>query len=285
VRVVKGVVTPLAIDPEYFQSIRVSPDGTRVATTTFDGALWIYDLARLTRIKLPDGGIGDRAYPAWSPDGTRIVFASGMDFGIYVQASDGSGGPEKLLGGNEEKGVPAFTADGKALIFSRYPPGEAGANLARLPLDGTGRVEEIVKAAGTQLYASLSPDGHWLAYASTESGRFEVVLQAYPALGPKLHVSAGGGTSPQWSRDSRTLYYRKGTQLMAVPISADASHRIGDAVVVVDQAAGLRTLQPLPDGSFIAAQARSDVGTITELELVVNGFEELIRLAPARRAQ
>ncbi len=70
---------------------------------------------------------------------------------------------------------------------------------------------------------------------------------------------------------------------MAVPISADASHPIGDAVVAVDRATGLRNLQPLPDGSFFASQPRTDVGTITEIQLVVNGFEELIRLAPTRR--
>ena len=66
----------------------------------------------------------------------------------------------------------------------------------------------------------MSPDGHWVAYTSDESGSDEVYVQAYPTPGLKTRVSAGGGTNAAWRADGRELYYWKGRQLFAVSIAA-----------------------------------------------------------------
>lgn len=53
----------------------------------------------------------------------------------------------------------------------------------------------------------FSPDGKWIAYQADESGRFEISVQPFPPDGTKVQISTGGGESPRWSTDGRTLYY------------------------------------------------------------------------------
>jgi hypothetical protein len=71
-----------------------------------------------------------------------------------------------------------------------------------------------------EMHGQVSPDGRWVAYASDESGAWEVYVQTFPAPGAKRTISVGGGAEPQWRRDGRELYYLApdGT-LMAVALS------------------------------------------------------------------
>jgi eukaryotic-like serine/threonine-protein kinase len=55
--------------------------------------------------------------------------------------------------------------------------------------------------------ARLSPDGKWLAYASLETGVFEIYVQRFMAPGQKKQVSRGGGAHPRWSADGREIVY------------------------------------------------------------------------------
>ena len=74
----------------------------------------------------------------------------------------------------------------------------------------------------TRAYPQISPDGHRLAYTSDESGRPEVYVQPFPALGEKWLVSAGGGEEARWSKDGRQLFYRQGDKMMAVDIQTNS---------------------------------------------------------------
>ena len=58
----------------------------------------------------------------------------------------------------------------------------------------------------------FSPDGHWLAYVSDESGRYEIYVQPYPGPGGKWQISTEGGTEPVWNPNGRELFYRSGEQ-------------------------------------------------------------------------
>lgn len=99
--------------------------------------------------------------------------------------------------------------------------------------------------------------------------------------GHQTQVSVGGGTAPQWSADGGTIYYRRGAELLKVTISSTDPVEFGKPTIALNRPDAFG-YQLLPDGSFIAVQNRQDVGTVTELNLVVNWFEELKRLAPAR---
>ena len=86
------------------------------------------------------------------------------------------------------------------------------------PVGGSWRT--LVGGPGGQRAAMFSPDGHWVAYSSDESGRSEVYLRDWPAVERRWIVSAGGGSDPVWSRDGRQLYYLVGNRVMVVDIGA-----------------------------------------------------------------
>jgi dipeptidyl aminopeptidase/acylaminoacyl peptidase len=74
----------------------------------------------------------------------------------------------------------------------------------------------------------FSPDGHYMAYVSNETGRFEIYVRRFPGPSGKWQVSAEGGIDPQWSADGRTIYFRSlNSKLMAAPVTPGAGFQAG----------------------------------------------------------
>ena len=65
----------------------------------------------------------------------------------------------------------------------------------------------------------FSPDGRWVAYASDESGKSEVYVQAFPGPGPKIQISNAGGNDPVWRRSGGELFYRSDSKMMVVSVT------------------------------------------------------------------
>ena len=204
-------------------------------------------------------------------------------FPLYWQRADGVSEPELLWEGPGETGYLSFSPDGKILLFARAAGGDSpNFKIWSLPLDKRVHQQISTGVQGAHISPSISPDGRWFLYASNETGRFEVFIQPYPAMNHKTQVSVGGGVTPLWSKDGRTIFHRKDTQLLSVSVSGTEPPVIGQAQVVVDRP-DVRALQPSPDGTFVGLQDRADIGRVTELNIVVNWFDELKRLAPADR--
>ena len=72
----------------------------------------------------------------------------------------------------------------------------------------TARITPIVADSYDEGYSEVSPDGRWLAYASTLSGRYEVYVRALEGEADQVQISTTGGNEPMWSRDGRELFYR-----------------------------------------------------------------------------
>lgn len=145
---------------------------------------------------------------------------------------------------------------------------------------------------------AFSPDGRWLAYASDESGRFEIYLQPYPT-GERLAVSTGGGSGPVWRCDGKTLFYQGldagVSKMMAVTVAPDgASLSLGRPTALFDQrvpgSSGATeeytqsgnvgvAYDVLPDGRFVMVRGADPSGS-REFVLVQHWFEELKRLVP-----
>jgi Tol biopolymer transport system component len=207
------------------QSAVISPQGDRVAMQINAGEtdIWVLDLGRGVRTRLTFGPVANTA-PHWSSDGVWVVYASPRDghFGIYRKHADGSGTEELLLSDDRQIAPSDWSRDGKFLLYSRLL---FGTNPIRetwsLPLEGDRKPSLVVERGGS---AKISPDGHWLAYQSGESGVIQVYVVAFGGGQGKWQVSANGGTMPRWSKDGKELYYFDPTSnLFAVPIKASGS--------------------------------------------------------------
>jgi serine/threonine-protein kinase len=211
---------------------RFSPDGHRIAYGAVapglrNGDVWITDVAIGTtqRLTTEDRDAGD---PLWSPDGKAVAYsvnaATATRKRLAVQTLDG--GSERALGRGTGTQWPSdWTRDG-GLLFTdnRDTVGAAGERVSLQevwvqPVDGTASRPYLTSSAHEH-GARVSADGRWAAYASDETGRYEVYLQSYPTPGHKLLVSSGGGDNPVWRRDGQELYYWRADQLMAVVFDA-----------------------------------------------------------------
>src|SRR6202790_2163709 len=200
------------------QFARLSPQGDRVALQIDAGVndIWVLDLARGVRTRLAFGPIAN-TFTVWAHVGQWIDYSSNRTghFDLYRKPSDGSGAEELLFTDEQQIIADDWSRDGKSLIYTRRTP-EGHGEIWVLPLEGE-RKPSLVVARGS--VGQLAPDGHWLAYGSSESGALEVYVVAFGGGQGKWQVSARGGLQPRWSKDGKELYYMDPTyNLFAVPV-------------------------------------------------------------------
>ena len=203
----------------------ISPDGRSVAVQrTINGNtdIWLFDAGRPSLRRLTFDPSVDTS-PLWSPDGTKIVFRSSRSGSSALFQKPASGvGQEELLPVEFRDGVPTgWSADGQFLLYQNVNA-DTGWDVWTLRMDGDHKSIPVLHANFDELGAQFSPDGHWIAYQSNESGRFEIYLQSFPDPTQKLQVTTMGGTQPVWQGDGRELFFLslKG-MLMAVPIQVN----------------------------------------------------------------
>jgi hypothetical protein len=194
-------------DPAPQNCPEISRDDRQVAFDRTIGGnrdIWVAELARgVTRRVTTDSGID--ATPVWSPDGTRIAFRSNRSSvnQIYVKPASGTGTEERLPLSDLGVGVSDWV--GRTLLFALLDP-STGLDLWAYPFD-TGKPFAVAKSGFEERDGQLSTDGRWLAFASNETGRMEVYVQAFPQAGEKWQVSTNGGMQPRWRRDGRELFF------------------------------------------------------------------------------
>jgi len=208
-----GTTTPAVVirEPGTYSTPRLSPDGRRMAITVFSPNatdIWVYDLQRNTFTRLTTEGANIR--PEWTPDGRSIVFISTRagNTGIWRQAADGSTGAELLYQPDVEPFEAIVSPDMKWLVFRTAPGAKYSRDILAVPLTGERKVTELVTSPYWEGLPRLSPDGKWLSYQSSETGRFEIYVRPFPASGARVQVSDAGGTEALWGRSGRSLYYR-----------------------------------------------------------------------------
>ena len=296
-----GEVERLNVPPGRYLAPHLSPDGSKLAVQTTEGGLrshrgdiWIYEMSGNTQIRrLTQGGTNIR--PIWTSGGDRVTFASVRDGaqGIFWQPADGSGGAERLTTADDgaEHWPGSWSPDGRTLAFSAGPLGtSADRDLWILSPEGANAPELFYDSPGMTSHPKFSPDGHWLAYWSNESGSNEVWVQPFPASpGVKHRITQNTGMHPLWSRDGTELFYRRSRILNRVGIESEPSFAVTlERRVPIDDfivTGGYRSFDIAPDGErfvmvFPAAESNSGEAARDEIIIIWNWFEELKRLLP-----
>jgi eukaryotic-like serine/threonine-protein kinase len=199
--------------PVGVRDVRLSPDDRRAAFAS--GAdIWTLDLDRKTETRITFDQQVDQQ-PSWSPDGKTLIFSTllssgGGDVEIRSKAADGSG-PEKTLTTQPHAyNSPDLSPDGKYLTYL-WGAGEKMVSLWIRPLTGDSKPIAVVQPPSVQstlIAYRISPDSHWVAYASDESGQEELYITTFPEGKGKWRVSANSGTYPAWSANGRELFFK-----------------------------------------------------------------------------
>lgn len=276
---------------------RVSPDGERLAFDVGAGTprrrIWTMDLERGIPTQLSDSGDGAPIHEdfqaVWTRDGKRIYFQSLRSgiFQVWSHAADGSGTDERLVD-NPEVRVPLAATEDDRLLVMRGSYDKADIGLLD-PADPSV-VDWLIETPFSEVTPSLSPDGHWMAYASNELGdRYQIYVQSFPRGDVKRRISRNGGAYPLWGLEgSNELYYfgsddSGAPAMIAVTLELAPELRIvGDRVlwheadVGLTQPFGLRPYDISPkDGRFIVQRYEALVSDSMTIWLTRNWIEAL----------
>jgi Tol biopolymer transport system component len=292
-----GAEQTLAAPAHTYFAPRLSPDGRRVAVgiTEENPQVWIYSLSRETLTRFTFEGITN-LNPTWTPDGKRIAFDStrGGQLNIFWQLSDGSGGLERLTNSEYLQVPMSWSPDGQLLAFIEFKPTtHRDIWVLRLsdPSISSGQVrkaEPFLRTPFNETSPMFSPDGHWLAYMSDESGRWEIYVQLYPGPGGKWQISTEGGTEPAWNPNGRELFYRSGNKMMAVDIITQPGFTVGKPRMLFEgryepPPVPIDNYDVSPDGQrfLMLKPVEQEQAGPTQINVVLNWFEELKQKVPA----
>ncbi|HEV2350942.1 MAG TPA: protein kinase [Terriglobia bacterium] len=204
----------------------ISPDGRHATVDIADlkGAsvdVWIEDLDRNTSSRFTFANAED-VTGVWSRDGLRIAYRSISNGNSALEIKSAAGLESQnqvyqAIGGDDI--LPnSWGLDDKSILCS-FQPAAGGSDLVNLDV-ATGKVTPFVATKASETNGMISPDGKWAAYASNETGDWEIYVTTYPGAQGKWQVSRNGSTEPRWQGDGKELFFidSKG-MLIDVPVS------------------------------------------------------------------
>lgn len=267
--------------PGLYANLNLSPDGGRVVedhseTNGRNTDIWVHGLHRDTSMKLTFGPSLHQA-PVWSPDGKRILYSSNakLGFHLYLKNADGSGSEEEVpevgLGAGLQANAWDWSGDGKYALFSK------GNELWHL--SWLERVAKpLLQAKWTVRNAQFSPDGRWIAYASNETGNWEVYVSPFPSVNGKWQVSNAGGQEPRWRRDGKELFYLSAdAKMMAVAVKIGTNFESGAPVALFltrrrtsVSASDVFSYDVSADGQRFLINTKMNEGTAAPLSVLLN---------------
>jgi eukaryotic-like serine/threonine-protein kinase len=231
----KGHEAGMVSKPQVYANIALAPDDKAAVFDKTDEEnqntdVWFYDLQHDSAKRLTFDTAIDTT-PMFSPDGKRVLFASSREhsFKLFVKNADGAD-EEKVLdmdAGDRADHYPCdWSSDGKYILYKRATE----LWIAEMP---DLKTRPFVQSRGSVRNGQFSPDVKWVAYASNETGRWEIYVTSFPDGHGKWQVSNGGGTQPRWRGDGKEIFYlAPDGSMMAVPVTSGANFDSGAPVAL-----------------------------------------------------
>lgn len=228
-----------------------------------------------------------------SPDSERLAFecrfisplGGRQDIGVWDFDSE----VMSTLAYGHEKFSPLWSPDGGVLAYLQIHP-ETGEDIWLLPMEGDREPRSYLVTAAHESAPRFSPDGHWIAYHSDETGNWHLFVRPYSGPDPKMAVSTVAGGWPLWSRDGMELFHMTmhRTAMMVIDVADEPTLTTSPPRVLFEAPRNAkyyatRRAHPFdvpPDGNGFVSMGTITEPPATELYVVVNWFDELKRLAP-----
>jgi Tol biopolymer transport system component len=267
-----------------YRGVSLSADGHFLATAILDASLdvWTYSLERGILSRLTTGPRTEFD-PFWSRDGKAVYYVVDRPpFEIHRMAFGSTAEDEPLWTAEVDTVLTAISADGRRIVYT-VTPLETGSDLWVASLDGDPDAWTFRATPYTESYGTFSPDGHWLAYASDETGRPEVYVEAFPGPGDRHQISADGGEEPLWTRKSGEIFYRHGNEMRAVRTRTSPRFEFEEARTLFSLPIYLsgtndRNYDVTPDGQRVFTLRVPDAVAPRRIDVVTHWRDELSRL-------
>lgn len=288
-----GGVQHLDVPPGIYADPAISPDGRKVALSVIAGGgrdIWIYSVDRRNFMRATFGG--QNVTPIWSRDGAWVYYAS-LDPAessgtIWRRAADGSRDAESLVTLPYRLYLNAISDDGRKAVFDFSHAGSRGSDIGTVALDKGAKGAPFISTASDEFTSRVSPDGVWLAYEATESGRSEIYVRPVdPNRTGRWQVSSGGGREPKWAPDGRTLYFRYENQLWAAAVDPGPAFQNGVPARVLNNVYDPRIETGVAydvhrDGRFMMIRLADEKAVSSSIRLITNWVEQLRKAGAAR---
>jgi serine/threonine protein kinase len=217
----------------------LSPDDSRLTIDIADAKatdvnVWLNDLKRGTNSRFTFDSSEDVG-GVWSRDGSLIAYRSlqANDTNVFVKQAQGLQPAKSILSAKQnaqetdDLAPNSWSLDNKELLCT-LQPSTGGSQLVLVSTSG-GNMTRFLTTKTSETNGQISPDGKWVAYASNESGDWEIYVTTYPTAAGKWQVSRGGGTEPRWRGDGKEIFYiGAGSTLTAVPVSGEGTFAAGN---------------------------------------------------------
>jgi Tol biopolymer transport system component len=234
----------VADEVRVFNGPRLSPDGQRLAVAVTEQGkadYWIEDFANRTSTRFTS--IENASGASWAHDGSKLFFTgvSGEHgFAVWSQSTDGGSQAEKIIDTEGPAPTVSVAPDGKSLVYVGYS--ENSWRVFRVPLDSVAKSRLYLGSTYNQTSAVFSPDGHWVAVVTDQSGRNEVFIRSYPNPNAQVQISNEGGSEPVWAADGSAVYYRSGNgaALIRAKLAMSPSTRVIARDTAVTQMGSMR---------------------------------------------
>jgi dipeptidyl aminopeptidase/acylaminoacyl peptidase len=272
---------PIPIPPRRYADADLSPDGLTLAASSLEAGRFeirLVDLRGRTeqRLDLP----GSNWTALWNPQGGGLAYRAMRkgDFDACMLDVAAGGSEQPLLTGNADETILAWAPDGDRLIYEESMS-DGSHTLKALPVHPPGEPATLGAWQIQEGDLTISRDGKWLAYQSTESGRGEIYVRPFPGPGATTRITRDGGAAPRFAPGGGEIFFLRGDRIMAAAYAIEAGRFVprGERVVLeAPLALGSGWINTLDGRRFLVPLRVADPSP-PRLQVVLNGAAEFRR--------